>query len=32
MNSFLNGSQMSFVSPAIEGLNDFDLVCFLVVK
>jgi hypothetical protein len=32
MNSFLNGGQMSFVSPTIEGLNDFDLVCFLVVK
>jgi SNF2 family DNA or RNA helicase len=32
IDSFLNGKQMSFVSGAINGLDDFELICFLVVK
>ena len=32
IDSFLNGKQMSFLSEAINGLDDFELICFLVVK
>lgn len=32
VDSFLKGNQMSFLSGAINGLNDFELICFLVVK
>lgn len=32
IDSFLNGKQMSFLSGAINGLDDFELICFLVVK
>lgn len=32
IDSFMNGKQMSFVSGAINGLDDFELICFLVVK
>ena len=30
--SFLNGSQMSFLNNKIKGLDDFELICFLVVR
>ena len=30
--SFLNGSQMSFLNNEIKGLDDFELICFLVVR
>lgn len=32
LDAFLKGRQMSFISGAISGLNDFELICFLVVK
>lgn len=32
IDSFLNGSQVSFIDTAIRGLDDFELICFLVVK
>lgn len=32
MDNFLNGSQTSFLSNKISGLDDFELICFLVVK
>ena len=32
MDSFLKGAQMSFLSNVISGLEDFELICFLVVK
>lgn len=32
INSFLNGAQVSFIDDAIKGLDDFELICFLVVK
>ena len=32
MDSFLKGRQMSFLSNAISGLEDFELICFLVIK
>ena len=32
IESFLNGNQMSFLENNIQGLNDFELICFLVVK
>jgi SNF2 family DNA or RNA helicase len=32
INSFLNGGQISFVSNSIKGLDDFELICFLVIK
>lgn len=32
IDSFLGGSQVSFLSNEIKGLNDFELICFLVVK
>lgn len=32
IDSFLGGSQVSFLSNQIQGLDDFELVCFLVVQ
>jgi SNF2 family DNA or RNA helicase len=32
LDSFLGGSQMSFLSNKINGLDDFELICFLVVR
>lgn len=32
LDSFLSGGQMSFVSNAIKGLDDFELICFLVIR
>ena len=32
VDSFLKGRKMSFLSGAINGLDDFELICFLVVK
>ena len=32
VDSFLKGKQMSFLSGAINGLDDFELICFLVIK
>ena len=32
MDSFLKGRQMSFLSNVISGLEDFELICFLVIK
>ena len=32
IDSFLSGKQMSFLSGKINGLDDFELICFLVVK
>ncbi len=32
IDSFLSGKQMSFADNKIDGLDDFELVCFLVVK
>ena len=32
VDSFLKGREMSFLSGAINGLDDFELICFLVVK
>ena len=32
IDSFLAGGQMSFFSNEIKGLDDFELICFLVVK
>ena len=32
IDSFLSGKQMSFLSGKISGLDDFELICFLVVK
>lgn len=32
MDSFLSGKQMSFLSETINGLDDFELITFLVVK
>ncbi|MBQ6961672.1 MAG: DEAD/DEAH box helicase family protein [Clostridia bacterium] len=32
IDSFLKGSQVSFLSGRIKGLDDFELICFLVVK
>ena len=29
---FLGGGQMSFLSNEIKGLDDFELICFLIVK
>ena len=31
-DSFLSGAQMSFLSNEIKGLDDFELICFLVVR
>ena len=32
IDSFLSGGQMSFLTGAIKGLDDFELICFLVVR
>ena len=32
IDSFLSGGQMSFLSNEIKGLDDFELICFLVIK
>ena len=32
IDSFLKGSQVSFLSGKIKGLDDFELICFLVIK
>ena len=32
IDSFLAGGQVSFLADTIKGLDDFELICFLVVK
>ena len=32
IGSFLGGGQMSFLTNEIKGLDDFELICFLVVR
>lgn len=32
LDSFLSGGQMSFASNTINGLDDFELICFLVIR
>lgn len=32
IDSFLGGRQVSFLSNEIKGLDDFELICFLVIK
>ena len=32
IDSFLDGGQVSFLSNEIKGLDDFELICFLVVR
>jgi hypothetical protein len=32
LNGFLSGEQVSFLSNRINGLDDFELICFLVVR
>lgn len=32
IDSFLNGGQVSFLTDSIKGLDDFELICFLVIK
>ena len=32
IDSFLGGNQVSFLDSEIKGLDDFELICFLVVK
>ncbi len=32
IDSFLNGGQISFIDDEIKGLDDFELICFLVVR
>lgn len=32
IDSFLDGGQVSFLANEIKGLDDFELICFLVVK
>jgi len=32
INSFLSGGQVSFLENEIKGLDDFELICFLVMK
>lgn len=32
LDSFLHGKQVSFLSKKISGLNDFELICFFVIK
>lgn len=32
MDSFLSGKEMSFLSESIKGLDDFELISFLVIK
>ncbi len=31
-DSFLGGNQVSFLTNEIKGLDDFELICFLVIK
>ena len=32
IDSFLGGGQVSFLSNEIKGLDDFELICFLVIR
>ena len=32
IDSFLGGNQVSFLSNEIKGLDDFELICFLVIR
>jgi Cu/Ag efflux protein CusF len=32
LDSFLSGDTVSFLSNKINGLDDFELICFLVVR
>ena len=32
IDSFLSGGQVSFLADTIKGLDDFELICFLVVR
>ena len=32
IDSFLGGGQMSFLTNEIKGLDDFELICFLVIR
>ena len=32
MDSFLSGGQVSFLNNEIKGLDDFELICFLVIR
>lgn len=32
IDSFLSGGEISFLSRTIKGLDDFELICFLVIK
>lgn len=32
IDSFLSGNQVNFLSNEIKGLDDFELICFLVIK
>lgn len=32
IDAFLGGNQVSFLSNTIKGLDDFELICFLVIK
>lgn len=32
IDSFLNGGQISFIDDEIKGIDDFELICFLVVS
>ena len=32
IDSFLSGGQISFLTDTIKGLDDFELICFLVIR
>ena len=32
IDSFLSGAQVSFLNNEIKGLDDFELICFLVIR
>ena len=32
IDSFLSGTQISFLTDTIQGLDEFELICFLVVR
>ena len=32
VDSFLSGGQVSFLNNEIKGLDDFELICFLVIR
>ena len=32
LDDFLDGGDVSLASPGIKGMDDFELVCFLVVR